>query len=217
MPLADIEVAFDNSELPSNVSRFLREADDRVSEFVRNNPKRESGFVPSDYVSVYRALVAIRNAELSNGNSLCEWGSGFGVVSSLASMLGFHACGIEIKSDLVDAARALAKDFSFCVEFAHGSFVPAGAEAHAVEAHQDNNAEYPWLIANAGNAYSKLGLQLETFDIVFAYPWPGEEYLIQRLFEDGAANGALLLMYSDLNSLSIRRKVEELSDASVAL
>ena len=217
MPLADIEVSFKKSVLPDTVEQFLREANDRVGQFVRSNPKRETGFVPSNYVSVYNALRAICDTELSPGNSLCEWGSGFGVVSSLASMLGFSVCGIEIDSALVDASRALAGDFALPVEFVHGSFIPPGAEAHAAEAYTDNNAEYSWLIKDAENAYTKHGLQLDSFDIVFAYPWPGEEYLIERLFEDGAATGALLLMYSDVESVGVRRKVEEHSDARVLL
>ena len=181
MPLADIEISFTNSVLPNTVARFLRKANDRVTQFVRNNAKRESGFVPSNYVSVYDALRAISDTELSPGNLLCEWGSGFGVVSSLASMLGFSVCGIAIDSALVAASRALAGDFALPVEFVHGSFIPPGAEAHAAEAYTDNNAEYSWLIKDAENAYTKHGLQLDSFDIVFAYPWPGEEYLIERL------------------------------------
>ncbi len=207
MPLANIEVSFEKSVLPGAVERFLCEADDRISKFVRCNPKHETGFVPSNYVSVYFALRAIYHADLSSGNSLCEWGSGFGVVSSLASILGFTACGIEIENTLVDASRALADDFALPVEFIHGSFVPPGAEAHAEEAHADNNGEYPWLIKDADSAYSKPGLQPDSFDVFFSYPWPGEEYLIERLFEDSAANGALLLMHSDVDSISIRRKL----------
>jgi len=100
------------------------------------------------------------------------------------------------------------------VEFVHGTFVPLGSEAHSAEAYVDNNAEYDWLIKDADNAYAKRGLQLDSFDIVFAYPWPGEEYLIERLFEDGAANGALLLTYSDVDSIRVRRKLDASFDSS---
>lgn len=207
MPLANIEVSFEKSVLPCAVERFLHEANDRISKFIRCNPKRETGFVPSNYVSVYFALQAIYRADISSGNSLCEWGSGFGVVSSLASILGYNACGIEIESTLINASRALADDFALPVEFIQGSFVPPGAEAHAAEAYADNNGEYPWLIKDADSAFSARGLQPDSFDIFFSYPWPGEEYLIERLFEDSAANGALLLMYSDVDSISLRRKL----------
>ena len=65
MPLADIEVSFKKVVLPDTVEQFLREANDRVGQFVRSNPKRETGFVPSNYVSVYNALRAICDTELT--------------------------------------------------------------------------------------------------------------------------------------------------------
>jgi len=207
VPLLDIEISINGSVLPDDVVAFLREADSRVSQYVRNSPIRASGFVASDYVTVYHALRAITEANLAPGNSLCEWGSGFGVVASLAAMLEFNAYGIEIERSLVDASRWLADDFGLPVEFVHGSFIPSGAEADAKEAHVDNNAESFWLVTNADDAYEELGLDLDDFDVVFAYPWPGEESLIASLFEKYAAEGALLLLYNEYTSLRLRRKV----------
>ena len=215
MSLEDVHVSLKKSVLPLAVDTFLREANQRVNEFVQSNSERETGFVPSDYVAIYDALRAICDASLSPGNSLCEWGSGLGVVSCLASMLGFTACGIEIESTLVNASRVLADDFDLPVDFVHGSFVPPGTEAHVAEAYVDNNAEYAWLIKDAENAYTKHGVQLDSFDIVFAYPWPGEEHMIERLFEDGAANGALLLMLSDIAGISVHRRIEKHSDSGM--
>ncbi len=182
MPLVDIGISINGSVLPDDVVAFVREADLRVSQFVSDNPIRVTGFVPSDFVTVYHALRAITEANLASGTSLCEWGSGFGVVASLAAMLGFKVCGIEIERGLVDASRRLADDFGLPVEFVHGSFVPPGAEAYA-----DTNAEYFWLVTDADDAYDELGLDADDFDVVFAYPWPGEEYLITSLFEKYAA------------------------------
>ena len=96
MPLLDIDISINGSVLPDDVVAFLREADLRVSQFVRNSPVRVTGFVPSDFVTVYHSLRAITEANLASGTSLCEWGSGFGVVASLAAMLEFKVCGIEI-------------------------------------------------------------------------------------------------------------------------
>ncbi len=97
MPLVDTKISVNGSVLPDDIVAFLREADLRVSQFVRNSPIRVTGFVPSDFVTVYHALRAITEANLAPGTSLCEWGSGFGVVASLAAMLGFQVCGIEIE------------------------------------------------------------------------------------------------------------------------
>ena len=106
MPLLDIDISINGSVLPDDVVAFLREADLRVSQFVRNSPVRVTGFVPSDFVTVYHSLRAITEANLASGTSLCEWGSGFGVVASLAAMLEFKVCGIEIERGLVNASRS---------------------------------------------------------------------------------------------------------------
>ena len=214
MPLVDIEISMDGSVLPDDVVAFLREADLRVSQFVRNSPIRVTGFVPSDFVTVYHALRAITEANLAPGTSLCEWGSGFGVVASLAAMLEFKVCGIEIERGLVDASRRLADDFGLPVEFVHGSFIPSGAEAYAEEAYADNSAESFWLVTDADDAYDEMGLDPNDFDVIFAYPWPGEECLIANLFEKYAAEEALLLMYNKYKSVCLRRKVGERSGGS---
>ena len=211
MPLVDIEISINGSVLPDDVVAFLREADLRVSQFVRDSPIRVTGFVPSDFVTVYHSLRAITEANLAPGTSLCEWGSGFGVVASLAAMLEFKVCGIEIERGLVDASRRLADDFGLPVEFVHGSFIPSGAEACAEEAYSDNNAEYSWLVTDADDAYDELGLDPDDFDVVFAYPWPGEERLVASLFENYAAEGALLLTYNQLDCVRFQRKVSERS------
>ncbi len=207
MPLVDIEISIIGSVLPDDIVAFLREADLRVSQFLRNSPLRATGFVPSDFKTVYHALQAITDSDLASGTSLCEWGSGFGVVASLAAMLEFMACGIEIEKDLIDASRRLADDFGLPVEFVQGSFIPLGAESCAEEAYADNNSEYSWLVTDADDAYEELGLDPADFDVVFAYPWPGEECLIEILFEKYAAAEALLLTYNQFNSVRLRRKV----------
>ena len=210
MPLVDIDISINGSVLPDDVVAFLREADLRVSQFGRSSPIRATGFVPSDFVTVYHSLRAITEANLAAGTSLCEWGSGFGVVASLATMLEFKACGIEIERGLVDASRRLADDFGLPVEFVHGSFVPSGAEADVEEAYADTSTEYFWLVTDADDAYDELGLGPHDFNVVFAYPWPGEECLIECLFEKYAAEEALLLTYNQYNSVRIRRKVGEM-------
>ncbi len=213
MPLVEIEISNNDSILPDEIVAFLREADLRVSQFLQNSPRRATSFVPCDFKTVYHALQAITDANLASGTSLCEWGSGFGVVASLAAMLEFMACGIEIEKDLVDASRRLADDFGLPVEFVQGSFIPSGAESCAEEAYADNNAEYSWLITDADDGYEELQLDLDDFDVIFAYPWPGEEYLITSLFEKYAAEGALLLTYDYPETVRLRRKLSEQSGA----
>ena len=209
MPLVDIELSINRSDLPSDVRAFLREAYLRVGRYVEESPIRISGFVPSGFATVYQSLRAIADAKLAPGNSFCEWGSGFGVVASLAAMLKYRAYGIEIERGLVDASKLLAVDFGLPVEFAHGSFIPPGGRAYADEACAMSNAELFWLVTDTDNAYCKLGLDPGDFDIVFAYPWPSEEHVIETLFARYAAVGALLLTYNQFDSVRIQQKINE--------
>ncbi|MBC8351151.1 MAG: hypothetical protein H8E66_04145 [Planctomycetes bacterium] len=194
------------SPLPSDVAAFLTEVDDRIDQFMREHPTWGSGFVPSDFVTVYYALRAITATNLTTGRHFCEWGSGFGVVAILAEMAGFQAYGIEIDRDLVDEAHKLVSDFELEADFVHGSFIPQGSEACAEEAYADNDAGVVWLVTETDDAYEELGLDPDDFDIIFAYPWPGEEDVIDRLFDRCAADGALLLTYGQQNSVRLQRK-----------
>ena len=122
-------------------------------------------------------------------------------------MLEFRVCGIEIERELVEASQRLADDFGLPVEFVHGSFIPPGAEVDAEEAYADNNDDFFWLVTDADGAYDELGLEPDDFDIVFAYPWPSEEPLVETLFEKYAAEGALLLTFNKYNAVQLRRQV----------
>jgi len=207
MPLVDVELSIRAAGLPEKIAAFLHVADERINDFLRESPVRGTGFVPSDYVTVYHALRTISEASLSTGRSFCEWGSGYGVAAALAAMLGFDACGIEIEGSLVDASRELTGDFDLQVDFVHGSFIPRGGEALAEESYTNNSGEFSWLVTEADDAYEELGLDPDDFDVVFTYPWPGDEDVIDNLFDRYAANGALLLTHGRQETLRLQRKV----------
>jgi hypothetical protein len=59
----------------------------------------------------------------------------------------------------------------------------------------------------AGGGHEALGLAVEDFDLIFAYPWPDEEGLTAALFERYAREGALLLTYHEVGGLRLRRKI----------
>lgn len=58
-------------------------------------------FVPSDYELVWRVLSGLPRGRF------CEWGSGLGIVTGLAEILGFTALGIEVDADLAQLSREL--------------------------------------------------------------------------------------------------------------
>ena len=185
---------------PTRVAHLLREADSRIREHLEQQRGHGRGFVASDFALVNAVLERIVEEGLARGPLFCEWGSGFGVVAMLASMLGFDAYGIEVQSDLVLAAEELADCVGCDVPFAHGSFV-ASCDEDLIE-----SAERSWWHTTEGSAYEDLGLEPEDFDLFFAYPWPGEEDLFEALFVRYASVGALLLTYHDVSGVLVQRK-----------
>ncbi len=207
MPLVDVDFSKNASPLDGAVATFLRDADERITDFFRTNRGGCSAFVPSDYAPIYEALQAVIDSDLATGNAFCEWGSGFGVVSSMAAMLEFDACGIEIERDLVDEACRLAEDYDLPVEFVQGSFIPPGGAQEAEQVYLHDNDGFSWLVTDTDSTYDELGREPDDFDIIYAYPWPDEERVICNLFEAYAAKGALLLTQEKFNSLRLQRKV----------
>ncbi len=205
MRLTEIPLALEAIELPADVVEFLDEADRRVRSFSERIPGLVSGFVPSDFVAVYQSLRFIRDRHLACGTSFCEWGSGLGVVASLASMLEFDAYGIEINPELLQASQQLADDFDLPTVLIQGSFVPPGSDHLLDWAFMDLEGGLK-LHTEADEAYEDLGLDVRDFDIVFTYPWPDDEPLIARLFARYASRGALLLTYHDSKPMRLRRK-----------
>jgi hypothetical protein len=199
MPLVDLNLQISQGAVPNDVRAFLREAGRRIERFQLRHCI--PGFVPSDFAQVYGALRALAAADLTRGNLLCEWGSGFGVVTCLAAMLDFDACGIEVEGELVDAAQQLADDFGLPVEFQRGSFIPGGGEVYA-----EAGAGFAWLTLDEGDAHPELGLAPDDFDVIFVYPWPDEEQLTEDLFERYAGVGAVLLTHHGGGDFRLRRK-----------
>jgi hypothetical protein len=190
--------------VPRTTAAFLVEATRRIDDFQHHGGCH--GFVPSDYQTAYRVLRSVVDEHFSSGGLFCEWGSGFGVVTCLAGMLGFDACGIEIRAELIEAARSLADDFDSDVQFFEGSFIPEGGEA-CFEASED----YAWLTTEA-HAHAEVAP--DDFDIIYAYPWPDEENFTAELFDRFARPGALLLTHHGGDTFRLRRKTRKATRAS---
>ena len=190
---------------PSNATarRLLAEADQRIEDFVaRRNLAGWVGFVPSDFALVDACLGWIVDNSLTSGSMFCEWGSGYGVVTMLASLREFNAFGIEVDAELVDEARQLADDFNIPAEFAHGSMIPDGHERLL-----KHLGDYAHLETDTPGGYGELDLEPDDFDLIYTFPWPGEEHFAEKLFDRCAADGALLLTYHGINDLRLQRRV----------
>jgi hypothetical protein len=203
MPLADVDLELPTADLPPNVAELIADARRRIDALEDKSRAAIPAFVPSDFELVYRALVEIKSAQLATGRRFIEWGSGVGVIACLATCLGYEAVGIEIEPKLVNIADDLATAHRVQTQFACGSFVPDG-----IEPNLDWSSDVSWLSTTGPNGYDELELEPDDFDVVFAYPWPGEEQVIFDLFDECASVGALLLTYHGLNDLRLQRKVK---------
>lgn len=159
---------------------------DRFDADVRQ--KRFHPFVPADYDRVLATLLALR----APGLRFVEWGSATGVITIMASLLGFEAYGIELDPTLGRIARELAAKFDSSAVFVDASFVPTG---------------YRWrpatgdgrfgTIGDGPSAYPIIGHALEDFDLVYAYPWGGEEAMMLDLMRSYGRRGGRLLLHGD--------------------
>src|SRR5262249_40316762 len=159
-PLVDVTLKSRPAAMPAPVRAFLREADRRIERFQQTSSVH--AFVPSDHVRAFAVLQTLAESALAPGGRFCEWGSGYGVVTCLAAMIGFDAFGIEIAGELVDAARTLAEDFELSAEFVCGSFIPRGGEKYV-----GDEGNYSWLTARGDDLSGELGVGPDEFDVVY--------------------------------------------------
>lgn len=143
-------------------------------------------FIAADYDVVQRALIAHR----APGLRFLEWGSATGVITIMADLLGYDAYGIELDAGLVATARQLAAKHDSGARFAAGSFIPSGYRWRP----SDGDGRTA-TVGDGPSGYAQLGLALDDFDVVFGYPWGGEEPLMLDLMRQyGRPDAVLLLM-----------------------
>ena len=153
-------------------------------------------FVPADYGRVQATLVALR----APGLKFLEWGSATGVITIMADLLGYEAYGIECDAKLVEVARGLATKFGSRARFAVGSFLPTGYTWRP----RDGDGRLG-TIGEGASGYLELGHPLEDFDLVYGYPWGGEEPMMQDLMRSYGGRHARLLLHGSTGGVQIFR------------
>lgn len=201
--LEEIDFPWDSeAPIPDDVASLLSTADEILQSYWDQfHRKPIEQYVACDFRDVWRALEAITSLKLAPGNTFCEWGCGFGVVTALASMLGWDAVGIEAEPFLVSRAKRFLAESKIPAEIVQGNFLPDGAENLAET--QDNHAS---LFHQVPSAYRQLDLQCDDFALVFAYPWPGEHRYLQDVFREYAGDQSLLLMFLGPYEIQLFRK-----------
>ena len=174
----------EDTALLADLAELFAEADS-IWDRSQNDPGF-GGYVSADFEAVYDYLKRLQGQAVT----FLEFGSGLGVVTMMASRLGFEAYGIEAEGVLVDFSRELAKRFAPAAQFALGSFIPdefvwepdMGEEVHITQ-------------IDVPSGYDDLEMELRDFDIVYAYPWPTEHELYHSIMRRCGSEHSLLLMY----------------------
>jgi len=207
MSLKSLRLAFEPRSMETGLAEFLSRVDEEAERVAGGRPVGpHPRYVSSDFRLAHAALCRIREENLAVGNRFLEWGSGLGAVTVMAARAGFEAVGIEIRADLVSKARSLAAGFGVAAEFVEGSFLPAGFDLyHDPIGDSVQLLESPHPDFSSG-WYEPLDAYLEDFDLVYAYPWPGETQMMDDLFDRAAASGALLLSFRENGEMNLQRR-----------
>ncbi len=191
-------------ELPAETLRPLFEDGAAIwREFCRRRGPLFHPFVPADYAGAYEVLRTLT----PRAHSFLELGSGVGVITILAGLLGFEAYGIELDWWLVEQATQLASRHGSRATFAAGSFVPAEYQDEAARASLDFGGA-----AEGQPAYLELGMELSDFDLVYMFPWPGEEELHFEMMRRHARPKALFLIYDGTEGFQLFQGGQLLED-----
>ena len=203
MPLAKIPVPADLNKRPFNQpsENAIDQAHEAIERFMLADEHFFDNFVNCDFHLVDQAISWVVENHLLAGNRFLEFGSGFGAVTILASIHGMTASGIEIEQPLVDQANSLADQLQVDADFYCGSFIPRDIDGYANLA-----AEVQHVDTSAGDVYDQMGVNVDDFDMMFAFPWPGENGFFESVFERTAAQGALFLTYNGIEGIHLHRK-----------
>ncbi|MGH7294263.1 MAG: class I SAM-dependent methyltransferase [Polyangiaceae bacterium] len=187
--------------LPPPVERLLVEAEAIWRAFDADVVTGWQGFIPAVYPDVYLALKRLKEG----ASTFLEWGSGIGTVAIMADMLGYESYGIEIHPQLVERAEALAARFGSRAQFACGTFIPEDYRPRAQA--DDDDVAHTELGGTPG--YEEIGLSLDDFDVVYGYPWPGEEAFFEDVFDQLGRPDAALVCYHSLDHVQVHRMTEK--------
>ncbi|MFK8113784.1 MAG: hypothetical protein AB8B91_16395 [Rubripirellula sp.] len=197
----DVPDSIRSIALTEAAEELIDTANERIESFMLRDQSVIENFVNCDFHLVAHALEWIHANHLLTGSRFCELGSGFGVAAMLAALGGMEAVGIEIETTLVAESNQLADDLQIQANFYAGSFVPRGSTELF-----DLAMDIKHVDTEEGDVYGEIGLEMDDFDLFFAFPWPGEHPFFEAVFHAGAPDGALLLTYRGRDGMNLVRK-----------
>lgn len=205
----DYEASSSHSpDLPEPFAALIADADARWDAFwAQNLNKRYPRYVASEPAQVYAALQYVRENGLAPGDRFVEWGSGFGVASHLAALLGYEATGIEIEAGLVVIAEALAETHQTGARFILSSYIPTGYLTYEHIGGTDLVPDDSFGYKPGPPRYEDMDSPLDEVDVFFVYPWPGEQEMMLKLFESVASEDAILIAYYGDQEICLYRAI----------
>ena len=196
-----IPSSVDTTPIPAELAARITSARNEIEAFQdRWDCPQIEQFVAADYPLVYQCLNWTLQSQTLLGQRFLEWGSGFSIVSAIAAEMGLNAFGIEAERDLLAMGRKTIQTWNVSVELVEGNFLPPGAAQLA------DDPMLPSLSHEVADGYAKIGLELDDFAMVYAYPWPGEDDFHEFVFDRYAASGALLMLFCGPNDVRLWRK-----------
>ena len=180
-------------DIPQDIQRLWQIVDD-LWESDQNLPEFES-YASADFDGVYRFLKQIP----SNNQTFLELGSGLGVVTIMASRLGFEAYGIEAKPELVEHSRNFAAEYGPGARFETGSFIPDDFRWNPA-----GGDEAVRTFIDIPDAYAELDMSLSDFDLIYAYPWPTEHDLYRNFLRQYGRRGSRFVTYDAREGMHLR-------------
>ncbi len=178
-----IDLSFEHFNLPEKVNLLIQHCNEAGDEFCSHS-EEDGGipeFVAADGRISWQLLNSVVKQTLPDRTPVfCEWGSGTGLVTLIASFMGMSATGIEIEEDLIDLARETSREYAIPATFIHGSIYP-----------KDN----PTPLIN-----------YQQVDLFFAYPWPNQITHMSNLFKRVAVEGAILVVYHGGHNYRVLRR-----------
>lgn len=214
MSINQIELRLDGIKMPPEVAKFVEIADRAMDEYDdQHEYKKRPNFVHCDPVLFHAAIACVTEQDLPLGRVFCEWGSGFGMSTCIAALLGYEAYGIEIDPDVVKYSRALAKRQNIDVTILETSYFPEGFSSYTGSG--DDELIVPPEYSRAHGdilhmpRYPGMEIDTDEIDLFFVYPWPKEHEMFQDLFKAIAGDGAVLIAYYGDGEICAYQKVAD--------
>ena len=200
-----------NAVLPDSLQALIDAADDRFEEFYAQQlNKRYPRYIASEPSQVYAALKWVEDQGLAQGQRFLEWGSGFGIATGMAALLGYKSTGIELREGLVEIARELMASQSIDADFLCTSYIPPGYHEYETAGGSDLAADDSFgHKLEGGPIYQdeEAEIDISEVDLFYGYPWPGEQEMMLKLFDAVAGEDAIFIAYFGDKEVCIYRKL----------